>query len=125
MAEFRTGSYGPTTRLVTPRLDLSSLTNPRVKFYYANVNWFGDIDELRVYYKTSAGGAWTQIGVDYTAEQTAWTEVTLTLPSPSNDYYIAFQATSQWARGLNLDDVTVEETPPCDPPTGLGSSAVT
>src|SRR5690606_18610703 len=58
MAEFRTASYGPTTKLVTPQLDLSGLTNPRVVFHYANVNWFGDIDELRIYYKNSAGGAW-------------------------------------------------------------------
>lgn len=119
MAEFRTASYGPTTKLVTPRLDLTGLTSPRVVFYYANVNWLGDIDELRVYYKTSAGGPWIQIGANYTAERTGWTEVALTLPNPSNDYYIAFQATSNWARGLNLDDVRVEETPPCLPPSDV------
>ncbi len=124
MAEFRTGSYGPTTKLVTPQLDLSGLANPRVVFHYANVNWFGDIDELRIYYKNSAGGAWTQIGTDYVAEQTAWTEVALTLPNPSDDYYIAFEATSNWARGMNLDDIRVEETPPCLPPTGLMAAAV-
>jgi subtilisin-like proprotein convertase family protein len=125
MAEFRVGGYGSTTRLVTPRLDITSLTVPRVVFYYANVNWDGDIDELRVYYKNSAGGGWTQIGIDYTAEKTAWTEVALTLPAPSNDYYIAFQATSQFGYGLNLDDVTVEQTPPCLPPSGLGASPLT
>jgi subtilisin-like proprotein convertase family protein len=124
MAEFRTASYGPTTKLVTPRLDISGLANPRVVFYYANVNWFGDIDELRIYYKNSAGGVWTQIGSNYVDERTAWTEVALALPNPSNDYYIAFEATSNWARGMNLDDIRVEETPPCLPPTAPLPAAV-
>ncbi len=113
MAEFRTTSSGNVTKLVTPALDVTTLTNPQLTFYYANVNWFGDIDELRVYYKSSAGGAWVQIGTDYTAEQAAWTEVKLILPNPSTDYYIAFEGTSQWARGLNLDDVLVDEGPNC------------
>lgn len=91
-------------------MNLTSLTNPQLTFYYANVNWVGDIDELRIFYKTSDSGTWTQIGSDYTAEQTSWTPVTLSLPNPSSTYYIAFEATSNWARGLNLDDVTVDGT---------------
>lgn len=107
MAEFRTTITGNKTKLVSPPLDLTAVTSPQLQFYYANVNWFGDIDELRIYYKTSATGAWTQIGADYNTEHTAWTQVTLALPNPSATYYIAFEGTSNWARGLNLDDVTV------------------
>lgn len=123
MAEFRNGTSGTATKLVTSALDVTTLTNPQLTFYYANVNWFGDIDELRVFYKSSAAGTWTQIGIDYTAEQAAWTEVRLLLPNPSNDYYIAFEATSNWARGLNLDDVLVDEGPTCTP-TVVDSSTV-
>lgn len=125
MAEFRIASFGPSTKLVTPQLDLSSLSNPRLKFYYANVNWDGDVDELRVYYKNSTGGAWVQIGPSYVTEHTTWTEVVLSLPNPSSEYFIAFEGTSNWARGLDLDDVTVEETPPCVPPTGISVSGLT
>ncbi|MEI9945644.1 MAG: choice-of-anchor J domain-containing protein [Chitinophagaceae bacterium] len=125
MAEFRVASIGPSTKLVTPQLNLSSLTSPRLRFYYANVNWVGDIDQLRVYYKTSAAGAWTQIGANYITENILWTGVTLALPNPSSDYYIAFEGTSNWARGLDLDDVTVEETPPCLPSATLSVSGVT
>ncbi len=110
MAEFRTTVIGNKTKLVSPPMNLTSLTNPQLTFYYANVNWVGDIDELRIFYKTSDSGTWTQIGSDYTAEQTSWTPVTLSLPNPSSTYYIAFEATSNWARGLNLDDVTVDGT---------------
>lgn len=107
MAEFRTTTIGNKTKLVSPPLDLTGLASPQLEFYYANVNWVGDIDELRVFYKTSLLGPWVQIGADYTAEHTAWTQVTLPLPNPSATYYIAFEGTSNWARGLNLDDVVV------------------
>ncbi|WP_418508397.1 choice-of-anchor J domain-containing protein [Corallibacter sp.] len=107
MAEFRTGAYGDAAKLVSLPLDLSGATSPELDFYYANINWFDDIDELRVYYKTDANAAWTQIGEDYTEEQTDWTNVVLALPNPSATYYIAFEATSNWARGMNIDDVTV------------------
>ncbi|MBN9285109.1 MULTISPECIES: choice-of-anchor J domain-containing protein [unclassified Flavobacterium] len=110
MAEFRTTTTGNKTKLVSPPLDLTGVASPQLDFYYANVNWFGDIDELRVYYKTSAGGSWVQLGTDYVTEHTAWTQVTLPLPNPSATYFIAFEGTSNWARGLNLDDVTVSSS---------------
>ncbi|PWI30969.1 hypothetical protein DI383_05915 [Flavobacteriaceae bacterium LYZ1037] len=111
MAEFRTSTTGAKTKLVSQPLDLSSATNPELEFYYANVNWVGDIDELRVFYKTDASQPWVQIGTDYLAEQTQWTNVTLTLPNPSATYYVAFEGTSNWARGLNVDDVTIRLAP--------------
>ena len=43
---------GPLTKLISPQLDLSSSTAPELKFSYSNVNWDGDIDELKVFYKT-------------------------------------------------------------------------
>lgn len=110
MAEFRTTTIGNKTKLVTPPMDLTLITNPQLQFYYANVNWAGDIDQLRVFYKTSAASPWVQIGSDYVGENTEWASVTLALPNPSATYYIAFEATSNWARGLNLDDITVSGT---------------
>ncbi|MEZ4937979.1 MAG: fibronectin type III domain-containing protein, partial [Crocinitomicaceae bacterium] len=124
MAEFRTSTSGDATKLVTPSMNLTTLSSPQLTFYYANVQWAGDIDELRVYYKTSAAGAWTQIGSDYLAEQTSWTEVVLALPNPSADYYVAFEATSNWARGMNLDDVLVDDAPTCIAPSALTASNI-
>lgn len=124
LARFLTEDYGDVTKLVTPQQDLTTLTTPILTFYYTNVNWASDIDELRVYYKNSAAGPWVQIGVDYTAEQTAWTEVSITLPNPTNDYYIAFEATSNWARGLTLDDVSIAEAPTCLAPISLSASNI-
>src|SRR5690606_34901408 len=69
--------------------------------------WDGDIDELRVFYKTSAAGAWIQLG-EYTEEEVVWSDITLNLPNPSATYYIAFEGTSNYGRGLTLDDISVE-----------------
>ncbi len=107
MAEFRTDNMGDEAILISPPLDLANMTNPQLTFYYANVNWFGDVDELRVFYRTSATGEWTLLG-EYTDEMTQWTEVTLDLPNPSSTYYVGFMGTSEWARGLNLDDITID-----------------
>ncbi|RZJ75224.1 MAG: T9SS sorting signal type C domain-containing protein, partial [Flavobacterium sp.] len=125
MANFYTENINQnTTRLVSPPLDITSISNPELKFYYANVNWEGDIDELRVYYKTSAAGAWVQIGTNYTQERTAWTEVTLSLPNPSSTYYIAFEGKSNYARGVNLDDVSVYSAIPQPTLTTNGVTAL-
>lgn len=125
MAEFRTAAYGDITKLITPPLDITSLTVPELTFYYANTNWAGDIDELRIFYKTSASGTWTQIGDNYITEHTTWTEVKLLLPNPSSTYYVAFEGTSNWARGMDLDDITIKQGPTCTPPTGLAVSNIT
>jgi hypothetical protein len=109
MADFSTTNpQGDVTKLVSPAMDLTGVSNPSLEFYYANVNWNGDVDELRVYYRTSATGQWTQIGADYTTENTTWTHVVLSLPNPSNDYYVAFEGTSNYGRGVEVDDVLIQ-----------------
>lgn len=114
---FTTSGGGATTRLVSPSFDMSSLTAPQLVFYYATPEWFGDQDELRVYYRTSATGTWTLIPTAvYTTNVAVWTEVTLDLPAASNDYYIAFEGVGNFGRGALVDNVTVRETPSCPQP---------
>ncbi|MCK9291486.1 MAG: choice-of-anchor J domain-containing protein [Bacteroidales bacterium] len=125
MAEFRNTSSDSKTKLVTPMLDLTNVPYPELTFYFANQNWIGDIDELRVFYKTSPNDAWVQIGDDYTDEHTSWTEVSLQLPNPTATYFIAFEATSNWARGMNIDDVLVQSNKTCLEPDGLSISQIT
>ena len=101
----------PVTNLVSPALDLTGSSAPELKFSYTTVDWAGDLDELRVFYKTSAAGTWIQIpGAEYTTEATTWQDITLSLPNSSADYYIAFQGLADYGRGLTLDDVSVEDT---------------
>ncbi len=112
------------TKLITPPLDLSALTNPQVSFWHAQVedNFSGTIyqDELRVYYKTSSAGSWTLIpGAEYTSQVADWTEVILSLPNPSADYYIAFEGTDGDGQGVCIDDVEVDGNISCLPSTNL------
>ncbi|MCB0382952.1 MAG: hypothetical protein KDD05_06540, partial [Psychroserpens sp.] len=83
----------PITNLITPALDLSGATNPVLNFSFTNVNWEGDIDALRVLYKTSVAGAWIEIS-NYTSESATWNDISLNLPNTTSTYYIAFEGTA-------------------------------
>lgn len=114
MAEFRVANFNdPATKLITPAMDLTSLSNAQLTFYFANVTWGSDVDQLRVYYKKSASDlSWTLIdGAEYTSSHLDWEEVVIILPEADDatDYLIAFEATSSYARGVNLDDISIGE----------------
>ncbi|SDH01774.1 T9SS type A sorting domain-containing protein [Winogradskyella thalassocola] len=99
---------GDQTKLITPALDLTGVSSPTLSFWHAQVDWSGDQDELRVYYKTSAGGTWTLIpGQEFTSSIGSWTQESVLLPNPSSDYYIAFDATGNYGRGVVLDDIEI------------------
>jgi subtilisin-like proprotein convertase family protein len=129
-ARFYQGNYnGNTTKLVSPSLNLSSMTNGAVvRFWFAQEVWAGDQDQMRVYYKTSAAGPWTLIpGAVYTASVGQWTEVELTLPASTTapDYYVAFEGFANFGRGVLIDDVTIEAAPSCPKPTAVSAVAIT
>ena len=108
MAHFYKGDFNDdSTRLISESINLSGAINPQLKFSYANVNWEGDVDEIKVLYKTSLAGAWNQLA-NYTTESASWTDIILNLPNPTATYYIAFEGLSNWGRGANLDDISVE-----------------
>ena len=106
------GASGNKTKIITPALDLSTATSPVLKFSYAQPNFSPDVDILKVYYKTSAAGAWVQLA-NYTIAQESWLDVTLSLPNPSATYYVAFEGeihSPNNGGGVTLDDVSVEAT---------------
>ena len=94
------------TKLITPRLDLSELTNPRLRFWHAHY-W----DYLRVYYRTSSNGDWILLDEYITGGTFNYTQRTFLLPNPSDDYYIAFEGETRGTtgRGLNIDNVEVDD----------------
>ena len=109
MGYFYIANYsGPVTRLGSASMDLSGASAPELKFSYTQVSWGSDQDELKVLYKSSAGGSWVELA-NYTNEVTSWTDVTLSLPNASADYYIAFEGTANYGRGVTIDDISVED----------------
>ncbi|WP_431137648.1 fibronectin type III domain-containing protein, partial [Psychroserpens mesophilus] len=99
------------TKLVSPALDLTGLSSPELSFWHTQEIWSPDQDELSVYYKTSAGGTWTLLAT-YTNSIQDWTQETIVLPSPSADYYIAFEGNAKYGRGVALDDVSIFDNIP-------------
>jgi len=102
------------TRLVSPPMDLSGIITPKLTFWYANQEDDGGQNELRVYYKSSPSGSWTLIpGAVYNTNVNQWTEVNLSLPDASDEYYLAFEGTNNWGYGIVLDDITVQDDFSC------------
>lgn len=98
-----------TTKLVSLPLNLSSISQPALKFSYALKAKTGRNDNLKVYYKTSANAEWTLLQ-SFTSEQDTWTETTINLPTPSAEYYVAFEAVLRGGYGVCVDDVEIFET---------------
>jgi hypothetical protein len=97
---------GAKARLSTSQLNISALTNPALKFWHTQGAWSTDQDILKIYYKTSAGGAWTLLE-EYTTNVPDWTERVIALPNKSADYYIGFAGNGGYGFGIQLDDITI------------------
>lgn len=127
-AQYFGNTYGAEqARLVSPELNLSGMPNGAdLEFWYINPSWLGDINELRVYYKTSAAGSWTLIpGAVYTTGVGAWTKIELiNLPNINSTYYIAFEGTQLFGYGIGIDDVVVKAGPSCRKPTNVSAIGI-
>ncbi|OZV67516.1 VPS10 domain-containing protein [Winogradskyella aurantia] len=108
MAFLYVGNFSsPTTRLISPSINLNGAINPQLKFSFTQVEWANDQDELKVLYRESSNSSWIELA-HFVNEVTAWSDITLNLPNPTGDYYIAFEGTANYGRGITLDDVSVE-----------------
>ena len=110
-------STGNVTKLITPEIDLSSVSSAELSFMHVQRSWAGDIDQLRVYYRTSSSGSWTEL-VAYTAAFASWTtESEIILPNLSSTYQLAFEHTDNYGYGVGLDDIKIVRGATCVPPT--------
>ena len=114
-AYFYNASYtAHTTRLISPVLQLNSSNLFKLSFDMANRAWSSDINQLKVYYRTSTTSAWVLIET-YTAANENWATKTINLPNPYATYQIAFEGINKYGRPLAIDNVKViEEIPLCD-----------
>lgn len=97
----------PVARLISPPIVFGAHTlNARLTFWHAMPAWDPDQDELRVYYRTSADGSWNLL-TSYASDVPEWTERTLSLPEPGDDYYVCFEGHANYGLGVCVDDVLV------------------
>jgi hypothetical protein len=99
------------TRLISPRLNLLAISEPLLRFWHTQATFITYQDKLSVYYRNSTGGVWILLN-SYTANIPTWTQETIVLPNPTNDYYIAFEGNAKRGNGVCIDDVEVTGTLP-------------
>jgi len=107
-ARFTSSSTGGTTKLITPLLDLSTVSNPELSFWYGQEEWLGDQNELKVYYRTGPSASWVQIFHD-NQNRSSWTNQTITLPNLTSTYQIAFEGIDNYGHANVLDNVKIQE----------------
>jgi len=94
------------TKLVSPVLNISGMTNPKLEFWYGQDSWISDQNELKVYYRTAPAQPWVEIFYDY-ADRDVWTQKILSLPEKSATYQLAFEGWDYYGNANVLDDVRV------------------
>lgn len=116
-------STGNVTKLISPFLDGAD-NGLALTFAYVMRSWSGDIDELRIYSRTSANSAWQQVA-EYTDAASTWTLETVFISG--SVYQIAFEFTDRYGYGLGIDNVTFTpmSTDFCYPVTNLTASNIT
>ena len=107
------GTTGNVTMLISPVLDLSSLTSASLSFWYVNRSWAGDIDGLTVSYRTdTTTDNWTLLD-SYTAGTSEWTEASFDLTTLSATFQLAFSYTDSYGYGVGLDEIRLGAPPTC------------
>ena len=105
-AAVHTYIFEESSRLASPILDLSSLTNPYLKLSYARLSFEGPAETLTVQYRTTADGTWTTLTtLSGTPDQ--WILDSIALPTPSATYQIAFTSEGVNGYGVAVDYLTV------------------
>ena len=117
-------TQGFVTRLVTPAMDLSQMIQPILIFSHAQEHNLGDVDELRIYYRTSADGNWILYEEDgvFTERIRTWQRDTIRLTGINQTrtfYQLAFEGTDRFGQGVVLDWVQVRPEPTCEDPHSM------
>ena len=112
------------TKLVTPVIDLSEVFQPILVFSHAQMLNAGDVDVLKVYYRTAADVRWVEIG-NYENKTKGWKTDTIRLTAPSATYQLAFEGIDKFGRGVALDEVIVRPMPTCNDPSNISADGLT
>ncbi|MES2747247.1 MAG: T9SS type A sorting domain-containing protein [Bacteroidota bacterium] len=97
------------TKLVSPVLNLTGMTNATVSFYYRNPFWDPDQNWLRVFYRTSAVAAWIQVA-EFHTNIVSWTS-SGNIGIPSTAYQIAIECETDYGYSTTVDALVVNAAP--------------
>ncbi|MBE9518977.1 MAG: hypothetical protein IMY68_10425, partial [Bacteroidetes bacterium] len=110
---FNQGDDNERTMLMTPVMNMMGAAAVELSFYLCQIPWTFEgatgWDILRVYYRTSENDPWILLQ-EYPDPIYTWEEQIVTLPNPSETYYVAFEGHTRWGFGTCIDNVHIEET---------------
>ena len=119
---------GTDASLYTPFVDVSSLTAPRLQFYY---HMYG-ADMGNLYIEAYDGANWNTvdsiIGQQHTSASSAWSLKTVYLTSYTGNIQVRFKAVkvgTGYRGDISLDDISFSESPTCIEPVNMSISNVT
>jgi hypothetical protein len=96
------------TLLISPMLDLSSMNNPVLSYWYYLQGSFVGHDELKTLYRTDVNDNWTELN-HITDSNEDWTELILPLSDVSDQYQIAFSGYLYRGNGVHIDYITIDD----------------
>ena len=114
-----------TAQVISPPVDLSSLTTPELRFWY---HMFGaDINSMLVYVSNDFGlnftQVYTRVGQFQSSDADAWKEAIVSLSSYQNDTILVMFKMVDQGTGFNsnvcIDDFSIDEAPSCPQPQDL------
>jgi len=124
------GAINLFTEVISPQIDMSTLTSPELRFWY---HMFGaDIDKLEV--AVSTGGSYATIntisGQQQSSATAAWLEKVVSLNSYLNDtisvrFRFYRNSIFSFFAESALDDVRIDNTPTCPNPSNLSVTSTT
>ncbi len=99
---------GESARLVSPGINMKNETYVNLNFQLAMPSSQDSIDQLDVYIRYADSLPWQKIKT-YNDELNSWQEINFQLPKVTQNYFLAFEATSRGGGGVYLDDLTVKK----------------
>ncbi len=99
---------GMETMLITPMFNLTDNDASVLTFQLYNGDRGSYTDELKIYYKNTLGGEWTEL--DHLEDAyNSWTTFSYLLPNTSDTYWLGFEAITNSGFGVTIDNVEILE----------------
>ena len=118
-ARFASSFTPSTSKLASPRFDLSDQDSVALVFAYAQENWAGDQNTTKVYMRNTDTADWVEIA-SYDIDTPDWTLDTLFIVDTTDQLEIAFEGTNNYGYSNVIDQVQVL---PCTVEPGIDGSA--
>ncbi len=124
VASFSYENSGAEGRLISPVLDISSVSEATLTFSYAMMGFMG-YDQLDVCYRSAETDSWHILGTHSLSDFNNFYEQTYVLPNLSATYQISFNAHGLGGLYLFVDNIEVASSSSCARPINLAVDNIT